>query len=69
MKRPQPAVLFFFFFSRAVVQEEILSAHPADGQLLHHELLQGREDLQGTQRLHLPRLLHRRGAGASGASC
>lgn len=47
----------------AGVQEAVLLPVPAPGRLLHPQLLQGREELQGHQRLHLPGLLHRRGPG------
>lgn len=46
-----------------VLQEEVLPSGPAGRWILQPQLLQGREHLQGTQRNHLPRLMHGRCSG------
>lgn len=48
------------------VQKEVLLLVPAPWRLLHPQLLQGWEELQGNQRLHIPGLLHRRRSGTLG---
>lgn len=51
------------YFHPPVLQEEILPSGPAGRWILQPQLLQGREHLQGTQRNHLPWLMH---GGCSG---
>lgn len=55
--------LYVLYFHPLVLQEEVLPSGSAGRWILQPQLLQRREHLQGTQRNHLPWLMH---GGCSG---